>query len=338
MLKVNFFNRKNIGVSMLLFIKKRRMGGMRVALSLSILAVLLAFSACGSLGGKKDTLAENTVPDDEAMMANSAIQKEIRSLSTLPDSLQNGISSKDYAFVINELTYEVKRLGAEVKHLTAEVDEMKTKSQMLENPLKIYNKEIILNNGTSVYGKIIFQDSKSIKVETLIGYLIIDRKDIVRIVENFPEVEEKAEPAAAQPTAPPVVVQEAVPTATAFSEDAVVPPTANTEQGSANCILVDNIREVTDKSGNRTFSGTVRNIGTRRADFVKINMVFRTNWSGGTKTLTAFVKGSYFTYSSGIASDNALLPGASGKFNLVIPGAFGTFIGYTYNVDWETYD
>lgn len=323
------------------FIKSSNSGKIRALVGFALLFSMLILNfSCGLIFKKDDPLAEENVPLDEEMMTNAAIQDEIRDLSSLPDSVQGKLTEKDYQFVINELSYEIKRLGAEVTHLSEELSDMKTKADMLENPLKIYNKEIILNNGTSIYGKIIFQDSKTLKVETLIGYLIINRSDIVRIIENFPDKADETGPVVSEKTTEKAAAQKKntqVPTATAYEDRAVPDPGA---QGSiaANCVLQDNIREVTDKSGNRIFSGTVKNIGTRRADFVKVNMVFRTNWSGGTKTLTAFVKGSYHTYASGISSDNTLLPGASGKFSLVIPKSFGTFIGYTYSVDWESYE
>ncbi|MEE9161562.1 MAG: hypothetical protein V3U35_01205, partial [Candidatus Neomarinimicrobiota bacterium] len=83
--------------------------------------------------------------------------------------------------------------------------------------------------------------------------------------------------------------------------------------------------------------GEVKNVGGRRADFVKVNFVFRKDWSGSTKALTTFVKGSFHTFESGITSDATVLPGASARFELYIPQSFGTFIGYSYTIDWEDY-
>ena len=88
---------------------------------------------------------------------------------------------------------------------------------------------------------------------------------------------------------------------------------------------------------NIIFDGEIKNIGGRRADFVKVDFVFRKNWSGETKTLTTFVKGSYNTFDTGIVSDASLLPGAIGKFDLYVPQDFGAFIGYSYVIDWEEY-
>ena len=92
-----------------------------------------------------------------------------------------------------------------------------------------------------------------------------------------------------------------------------------------------------DGQGNIIFDGEIKNIGGRRADFVKVDFVFRKNWSGETKTLTTFVKGSYNTFDTGIVSDASLLPGAVGKFDLYVPQDFGAFIGYSYVIDWEEY-
>ena len=106
---------------------------------------------------------------------------------------------------------------------------------------------------------------------------------------------------------------------------------------SANCVLVGNISEKKDGQGNIIFDGEIKNIGGRRADFVKVDFVFRKNWSGETKTLTTFVKGSYNTFDTGIVSDASMLPGAIGKFDLYVPQDFGAFIGYSYVIDWEEY-
>jgi len=74
---------------------------------------------------------------------------------------------------------------AEIKNLNSEVEDLKAMSKMWVNPLAIYTKEIILKNGSTVFGKIVYQDDKTMKVETLVGYLIIERDNIVRVVDNI---------------------------------------------------------------------------------------------------------------------------------------------------------
>ena len=87
-------------------------------------------------------------------------------------------------YILNELSFEIKKMTAEIKHLNTELNDLKSLSKMWINHLAIYSKEIILKNGSTVFGKIIYQDEKTLKVETLIGYLIINRGDVVRVVDN----------------------------------------------------------------------------------------------------------------------------------------------------------
>ncbi|MDB9722343.1 carboxypeptidase-like regulatory domain-containing protein, partial [Candidatus Marinimicrobia bacterium] len=89
---------------------------------------------------------------------------------------------KDY--ILNELSFEIKKITAELKYLNEELENLKALSKMWVNPLAIYSKEIIMKNGSTVFGKIVYQDEESIKVETLVGYLIINRQDVVRIIDN----------------------------------------------------------------------------------------------------------------------------------------------------------
>lgn len=248
-------------------------------------------------------------------------------------------SSADENYVVGELTFEVKKLAAELKHLRSQLEELQANSQMWMNPLAIYDKEIITDNGTSIYGKIIYQDDKIVKVETLIGYLVLEKASIVRVITNIPEepaqkyipqelVSDVQKSAAYPPVPQPGYVSQAGEPAQLSESGAKTP----------NCVLVGNINERKDRSGNTIFSGEVKNIGARRADFVKVNFIFRKNWSGDTKTRTAFVEGSYYTFEdSGITTNNSLLPGASGKFELIIPKDFGSFIGYSYTIEWEQY-
>jgi len=253
---------------------------------------------------------------------------------TVPQTMEAmGSPSKD--FILNELNFEIKKLSAEFKHLSQELDDLKALSKMWVNPLTIYSKEIILKNGSTVFGKIIYQDDKSLKVETLVGYLIVDRAQVVRIVDNVitEDTQEYVPEQIRESYTPPPMPKLAQPRYTSQNNSSM-----NTSaKFSANCVLVGNISEKKDGQGNIIFDGEIKNIGGRRADFVKVDFVFRKNWSGETKTLTTFVKGSYNTFDTGIVSDASLLPGAVGKFDLYVPQDFGAFIGYSYVIDWEEY-
>ena len=238
---------------------------------------------------------------------------------------------KDY--ILNELSFEIKKMTAELKYLNEELENLKALSKMWVNPLAIYSKEIIMKNGSTVFGKIVYQDEESLKVETLVGYLIINRQDVVRIVDNV-VTEEQAEYVPEQVRdsyTPPPMPKLAEPQYTSSERDA-------SKKYSANCVLMGNISEKKDAQGNVVFNGEIKNIGGRRSDFVKVDFVFRKNWSGETKTLTTFVRGGYHTFDSGITTDATLLPGATGAFELYVPHDFGSFIGYSYVIDWEEYE
>ena len=249
-----------------------------------------------------------------------------------PDSVEfTPDPGKDY--ILNELSFEIKKMTAELKFLNEELENLKALSKMWVNPLAIYSKEIIMKNGSTVFGKVIYQDEESLKVETLLGYLIINRKDVVRMVDNV-VTEEQAEYVPEQVRdsyTPPPMPKLAEPQYTSSGRSA-------SKKYSANCVLVGNITEKKDVQGNYVFTGELKNIGGRRADFVKVDFVFRKNWSGETKTLTTFVRGGYHTFDSGITTDATLLPGATGAFELYVPHDFGSFIGYSYVIDWEEYE
>ena len=256
---------------------------------------------------------------------SGTIDGDVKAEEFIPDP------GKDY--ILNELSFEIKKMTAELKYLNEELENLKALSKMWVTPLAIYSKEIIMKNGSTVFGKIVYQDESSLKVETLVGYLIINRKDVVRIVDNV-VTEEQAEYVPEQVRdsyTPPPMPKLAEPKYTSPDRD-------QTGKYSANCVLMGNISEKKDAQGNIVFNGEIKNIGGRRADFVKVDFVFRKNWSGETKTLTTFIRGGYHTFDSGITTDATLLPGATGAFELYVPHDFGSFIGYSYVIDWEEYE
>ena len=279
-------------------------------------------------------VADKVVTNTSSLAVGVNLAQSIPANVPVPQTAEaSGGTSND--FILNELNFEIKKLTAEFKHLSREMDDLKALSKMWINPLTIYSKEIILKNGSTVFGKIVYQDDKSLKVETLVGYLIIKRDEVVRIVDNVitEDQQEYVPEQIRESYAPPPMPKLTVPKYTSSS-------VSNRDAGekfSANCVLMGNIAEKKDNQGNVVFNGEIKNIGGRRADFVKMDFVFRKNWSGETRTLTTFVQGSYNTFDSGIVSDASLLPGALGKFELYVPQDFGSFIGYSYVIDWEEY-
>ena len=287
----------------------------------------------------ENTSAQNQEMVPEMVSAGSPTEPENQENNEQTNgATENGAANaftpdpnKDY--ILNELSFEIKKMTAEVKYLNEELEDLKALSKMWINPLAIYSKEIIMKNGSTVFGKIVYQDEEQLKVESLVGYLIINRSDVVRIVDNV-VTEEQAEYVPEQVRdsyTPPPMPKLAQPQYTSAER-------TNDKKYSANCVLVGNITEKKDAQGNIVFNGEIKNIGGRRSDFVKVDFVFRKNWSGETKTLTTFVRGGYHTFDSGITTDATLLPGATGAFELYVPNDFGSFIGYSYVIDWEEYE
>ena len=280
-----------------------------------------------SLIKNQDPVEANTSADVSTAEASepTAAPPTAESAEFTPDP------GKDY--ILNELSFEIKKMTAELKYLNEELENLKALSKMWVNPLAIYSKEIIMKNGSTVFGKVVYQDEESIKVETLVGYLIINREDVVRIIDNV-VTEEQAEYVPEQVRdsyTPPPMPKLAEPQYTS-------PERSGSTKYSANCVLMGNITEKKDAQGNIIFNGEIKNIGGRRSDFVKVDFVFRKNWSGETKTLTTFIRGGYHTFDSGITTDSTLLPGSTGSFELYVPHDFGSFIGYSYVIDWEEYE
>ena len=170
---------------------------------------------------------------------------------------QNDIISKDeqMALLLDNYNSEIEKMQSQIKLLTNEIAEIKAYKEIWSEPLSIYNKKIIMINGSTIFGNIIFQDDTSLKVETLIGTIIIPKSDIIRIVDNYSNMDEN------------------------IIGEVDILKNNNTEQNtsinnypnSAKIILMGDFIEEKDENYNTILSGQVKNIGKKRADFVKIN-------------------------------------------------------------------
>ena len=278
---------------------------------ISIICTLFMYSC----GGKD---AENTASPDVNLNESSN--------GSNYNLTQDSVVEKNMPEIIEDLRMDIKKLKAELDYQHENLSKLEAQTKVFANPFAIYNKEIVLNNGSSIFGKIVYQDQDVMKIETLIGQLIIDRNTIVRVVNqvsaygNFDE-ESSNNQSDRSPDASGVnLIQKRV------------------KNLSAHLVLVGDITEEKDGSGNTVLSGEIKNVGNKRADFSKIIFTFRTNWQGDSKTLTAFINGITNTFETGISSDNSILPHAVGNFQMVIPKSFGSFIGYSYEIDWSQYD
>jgi len=222
--------------------------------------------------------------------------------------------------ILAEIHMKINNLKSELNYYHDDLNEIKVQTKVWTNPFAVYNKEIVLDNGTSIFGKIIFQDQDILKVETLIGQLIIDRNTIVRVVNqvnSYNKLNDDIEPSDSQEKSGNALINK------------------SSQSKSAHLVLVGDISEIKDASGNTVLNGEVKNVGNKRADFSKIIFTFRMNWGGDTKTLVQFINGVTNTFTTGFSSDNSILPHAVGDFELIIPESFGKFIGYSYEIEWD---
>ena len=278
---------------------------------ISIICTLFMYSC----GGKD---AENTASPDVNLNESSN--------GSNYNLTQDSVVEKNMPEIIEDLRMDIKKLKAELDYQHENLSKLEAQTKVFANPFAIYNKEIVLNNGSSIFGKIVYQDQDVMKIETLIGQLIIDRNTIVRVVNQDLMV-------AGGGGAPSNNQSGGAP-----DDSGVNLIQKRVTNMSAHLVLVGDITEEKDGSGNTVLSGEIKNVGNKRADFSKIIFTFRTNWQGDSKTLTAFINGITNTFETGISSDNSILPHAVGNFEMVIPKSFGSFIGYSYDIDWSQYE
>ena len=286
---------------------------------ISIICTLFMYSC----GGKD---AENTASPDVNLNESSDVNLIESSNGSNYNLTQDSVVEKNLPEIIEDLRMDIKKLKAELDYQHENLSKLEAQTKVFANPFAIYNKEIVLNNGSSIFGKIVYQDQDVMKIETLIGQLIIDRNTIVRVVNqvsaygNFDKDSSNNQSGSSPDDSGVNLIQKRV------------------TNMSAHLVLVGDITEEKDGSGNTVLSGEIKNVGNKRADFSKIIFTFRTNWQGDSKTLTTFINGITNTFETGISSDNSILPHAVGNFQMVIPKSFGSFIGYSYEIDWSQYE
>ena len=261
---------------------------------------------------------------------------ETSNINPLTQSDENTDENLDQ--VLSDIHSKINALKAEVNYYHEDLNEIKIQSKIYSNPFAVYNKEIVLENGTSIFGKIIYQDQDILKVETLIGQLIINRDTIIRVINQVNSYNK--------------FNTNDSDIANIETDSSIMPGNQlinkKSQSQTAHLVLVGDILESKDNSGNTVLSGEIKNIGNKRADFSKIIFNFRMNWQGETKSLVEFIDGVTNTFTTGFSSDNSILPHAIGNFSLIIPKSFGTFIGYdyelesdhdyNYDIEWEQYE
>ena len=135
-------------------------------------AIILGATSCGWLNEDLEAQPETSSPNEQADVKEITLKEAVQSLDSvdrnepieknnIPESkeIKSGKTTKidsHYGILIEELGMQIKKLRAELDFLNEEIYDLKAQSQVWENPFSIYNKEIVLDNGTTIYGKIIF--------------------------------------------------------------------------------------------------------------------------------------------------------------------------------------
>jgi len=239
------------------------------------------------------------------------------------DSTLNSFDNDEIQLVIYAQQEEIEMLKTEIKLLKESINDVIAYKSVWSDPLSIYDKKLILNNSSTIFGNIIFQDDQIVQIETLIGTLSINKSDIVRVVDSNINITDQE------------VVSIADVNMLKNSSDSNNPD--SNYPNSAKIVLLGDFSEMQDENYNTVLSGRVQNIGNQQADFIKINFTIYKDMQSGSSVAnyTVFVKGSMQEFEEGIVSNSSLTKNSIGSFELIIPSDFGPFTSYTYTIDWE---
>ena len=288
---------------------------------------LFAFQCGASDAPEILTPQENIELTDAEEYVEDLITSE-NAKNNIPDLALNeeNILINDLQSELHEAKQDLRQLKTLFSGLQKQVDKQASfdPSELWTSPFSMYNEEVLLESGSVMYGNIIFQDTEIITLETMIGKINLNRSQVIRIISHHPELNDKD------------LLDE-------WDDQPIIESGNELYQKPAEVILYGSMFSSTDNDGNQTLSGNVKNIGGKRADYVKINITLFRDWSSTlpTKTFTVFVDGqTHFLDStdSTLASHNSLSPKAIAPFELVVPKSFGTIMSWTHEIDYEEYE
>ena len=218
---------------------------------------------------------------------------------------------------------DIEELVARINYLQETVYSYQTGEALWNEPLSMYEKKIILNNGTTFYGNVIYQDQESVHIETLIGTLALERNSIIRVVDHESSLVDYDSQ-----------LENFNLTKHTDTDD------PNAYSVSAKVVLLGDFIETTDENKNVILTGQVKNIGSKRADFTSITFTIYSENStdNDNEEFTAFISGSSINFSNGITSNSSLNNNEVGLFSVLVPKELIPFTSYTYDIDWEQYD
>ena len=109
---------------------------------ISIICTLFMYSC----GGKD---AENTASPDVNLNESSN--------GSNYNLTQDSVVEKNLPEIIEDLRMDIKKLRAELDYQHENLSKLEAQTKVFANPFAIYNKEIVLNNGSSIFGKIVYR-------------------------------------------------------------------------------------------------------------------------------------------------------------------------------------
>ena len=279
--------------------------------------LLLTLFSCSS---KKTLQITTEVKQEEEKGISTPLSNSLDDLTV--NNLE--LDMQKIQLLINDNISEINRLKSEIEYLrTAQNSQALTPQEILSNPFDVYNKKIILNNGTTVFGNITYQDEIYVQVETLIGTLSLLKYNFIRVVDHkMIDLQQEKE------------TLNVVKNSDNLKKE--IPQNLNL----AEVALLGEFQETLDENKNTILSGQVQNIGKKRADFIKVNFTIYKDrkYNQPPQEYTVFIEGSIQKFENNIVSNSSLGPNETGEFMLVVPNDFGPFISYSYNIDWEQYD
>ena len=279
--------------------------------------LLLTLFSCSS---KKPLQITTEVKQEEEKGVSTPLSNPLNDLTV--NNLE--LDMQKIQLLINDNISEINRLKSEIEYLrTAQNSQALTPQEILSNPFDVYNKKIILNNGTTVFGNITYQDEIYVQVETLIGTLSLLKENIIRVVDHKM-----------------IDLQQGKETLNVVKNPDNLKKETPQNLNLAEVALLGEFQETLDENKNTVLSGDVQNIGKKRADFIKVNFTIYKDrkYNQPPQEYTVFIEGSIQKFENNIVSNSSLSPNEIGEFMLVIPNDFGPFISYSYNIDWEQYD
>ena len=241
--------------------------------------LLLLMPGCSSIKSVFDSKDQKKISSDEQ---NNEKDLEKSDNNLLLDNIKQADPFFKMEKTVEGIEQELDDLRARVIEYESKISAPTITTDILSQfPLNKLEHKITLENGTIVEGNILSENLDRIILDTKIGQIVIEKGKIV-------EREELA--------------------------DAV-----------ADVVKVSDPK-ISKSRSTRVFEGKVKNEGSQRADFVRIIFKYWDNdpIDGGdilgppVAIDSAFVKGTYIEYLSGIVTDSSINPGDEASYRVVI--------------------